>query len=205
MAIARFLNDIHADRPTYQETLRLDAELKVAYKSLSQTLRGFQGQQGPTEFELKIMEFFLSRYFLALHLPFFGPALNDAAFAYSRNTVIETSLKLWKVISGTGDMARLSLCAYGALRSVPSQACLVMAIELRAQLAVDEAALVPPSPRPDLLATLQSGRDWMFLRIKAGETNIKGHLAMWALIVRILLPPNYSSLRPTHVTGWLRP
>ncbi|KAI1845888.1 hypothetical protein JX265_011217 [Neoarthrinium moseri] len=182
LAIAKFLNDLRSDGAAYQHTLNLDTHLKVAYKQLSKRLSVFSSRLTP--FETRIIDFIMRRYFITLHLPFFGQGLQDASYAYSRRVTVEASAKIWQVISGAGDMALLSVCGSGSFRSIPVQACLIIAAELHALLLEDES-LGPPTLRPDLLAVLHEAKTWTLQRIEAGETNIKGHLSLCGMVARI--------------------
>ncbi|KAH8203722.1 hypothetical protein TruAng_002135 [Truncatella angustata] len=153
------------------------------YTQVSVHLHGFKDHTtGP--YELRFVDLIIRRYFLALHLPLFGPALHDATFAYSRRVVIDTATKLWQTTSGADDLASLSVCGAGFFRTIPIQAALVIAAELRAQL-LEEECLGPRTARPDLVAILKESKDWSLKRIEAGETNIKGHLSICALIAQI--------------------
>ncbi|KAH6661013.1 fungal-specific transcription factor domain-containing protein [Truncatella angustata] len=183
LAIAKALNDLRPTKLSYHDLIRIDAELREAYKQLSRHLHGFKDHTtGP--YELRFVDLIIRRYFLALHLPLFGPALHDATFAYSRRVVIDTATKLWQTTSGADDLASLSVCGAGFFRTIPIQAALVIAAELRAQL-LEEECLGPRTARPDLVAILKESKDWSLKRIEAGETNIKGHLSICALIAQI--------------------
>ncbi|KAI0131801.1 hypothetical protein BJ170DRAFT_221422 [Xylariales sp. AK1849] len=201
LTIARFLNEL-GSQGTYAETLRLDANLRAAYKRLSRTLQTFSGV-GPaiSQFELRIADFIVRRYFLALHLPFLSRAMHDAAqqYAFSRRVVVETSLRIWRVVSPglstaiTGshdepaipdDMARLAICAGGVFRTVPVQATFSIAVELRAHL-LEEEGLGPLSLRPDLLAVIHEARERNLQRVHAGETNVKGYLCMCVICTQL--------------------
>lgn len=107
LAVTKFLNDL-GSRGTYEETLRLDAELRASYKILSRTLQACRRRNesgsasnlgassgAPSQFALRAVDFIMSRYLAAVHVPFFRPALHETAFAFSRKVVLETSLKMW--------------------------------------------------------------------------------------------------------------
>jgi hypothetical protein len=196
LAITKFLNDLRSPA-TYADTLRLDAELRTAYKRLSRTLQAYSATgTSPAQFELYFVDFIIRRYLLILHVPFVSAALHDAAYAFSRRVAVETSLKLFRAACpvapappaphssqeplARSDFAQLSLCAAGLFRSTPVRACLVLIAELHAQ-AVEEESLGPVDPRPDLLAAIYDVRDWYLRRIEAGETNIKGYLLSAAM------------------------
>ena len=108
LAIAKYLNDL-ASRGTYTETLKLDSEFRAASKAITRTLQACKASSssssssssphtpvGPSEIELRAIDILLGRYLHSLHLPFFGPALHEAAFAFSRKVVVESSLRVWR-------------------------------------------------------------------------------------------------------------
>ena len=193
LAIVRFLNDI-SSHGTYQETLRLDAELRVSYKALRRTIQELsQGNgTGPPQFAIQMVDFIMHRHHSALHIPFFGLGLHETTYAFSRKVVVETSLKLWcaahpsssvaasqnrsaVVSSAPNDFARLVACGTGFMRTVALQGSLLIGAELRAQLQ-EEESLGPALLRPDLLAVLDEAKAWSLQCIEAGETNVKGYL-----------------------------
>lgn len=102
LAIAKILNDLSSSG-TYEETLKLDAELRARYKELCQTLQrcrecpdGPKGRRGLSQFASHWVDFQMHRFLSALHAPFFGSALKATAYAFSRKVVVETSLKIWR-------------------------------------------------------------------------------------------------------------
>lgn len=193
LAITKFLNDLSFEG-TYEETLRLDAELRASYKTLRQTLQGYESSTRSlsSRFEIRVVDFLMHRYFSSLHIPFFGPALRETAYAFSRKVVVETSLKIWcaahpsssiitaqsrnyAASSDRDDLARLTLCGSGLFRTVALQASLLIAGELKAQLQ-EEESLSPVPLRPDLLSVVDEVKTWSLECIKVGETNVKGYL-----------------------------
>ncbi|CAF3596977.1 unnamed protein product [Fusarium graminearum] len=72
LSVAKLLNDLRQG-DSYQETLRLDSELKASYKEAIHTLQSSKKNEiSPTQFELSAMDFIMRRYLGALHFPFFG-------------------------------------------------------------------------------------------------------------------------------------
>jgi hypothetical protein len=190
LAVIKLLNDINACG-TYTETLRLDRDLRSAYKVLRQNLAQFKakGEQLP---ELRTVDFLLYRYLSALHVPYFGPALRDTAYAFSRKVVVETSMKLWRTaypescteahepsntaMAPTNNwLQRLSISTPGMFSTVLYQAAIVIAIEL-ATVISEEESLNPLPLRPDLLSVLKEAKYWCLFSIKVGETSVKGYV-----------------------------
>lgn len=202
LLVTKFLNDLDSCG-TYEETLRLDEDLRTSYKTLYRTLQGCISSAGPSpsQFEICLVDFILHRYLSALQIPFFGPALHETAYAYSRKVVVDTSLKIWQAAypslstlaaqvrrdtasSDRDNLARLIACGSGFYRTVPMQAALLISVELRTQLQ-EEESLGPVPLRPDLLSVLDDAKTWCLECIKAGETNIKGYLLISVVAAQI--------------------
>ncbi|KAL6359560.1 hypothetical protein LRP88_06981 [Fusarium phalaenopsidis] len=94
--VAKLLNNI-GSQGSYEETLRIDAELRASYRALTQTLHGCKSTPGrsPSQFELCAVDFIMRRYVSALHFPFLGPSLHETCYAFSRKVSVEASFKLW--------------------------------------------------------------------------------------------------------------
>lgn len=201
LAVAKFLNDLRSSG-TYEETLQIDSELRASYKVICQTLQAWKLSTGPSpsKFEIGIVDFIVHRFRLALHVPFFGLALQETAYAFSRKVVVESSLKIWYAAyppsspmatqpqgdiasSDHDDLARLTVCGSGFYRTVSLQASILISVEARTQL--QEESLGPVSVRPDLLPVVEDVKTWSFRCIEAGETNIKGYLLTHAIKAQI--------------------
>jgi hypothetical protein len=140
LAVTKFLNKLGASL-TYEETLRLDAEIRTSYKSAFQSLE----VGSLSEFEVRIGEIIISRYLGALHMPFFTAGLKDSAYAYSRKVAVDVSLKSWYAASHSSDMetvqssdttastqktdiARITTCGSGLFRNAIMHALLIIGI-----------------------------------------------------------------------------
>lgn len=132
LAVVKFLNDLSSSG-TYEETLRLHTELREAYKTLGRTLQLFSGsgtRPARSHFKIQMVEFIMHRYLSALHLPYFGLALHETAYAFSRKVVVDSSLKIWRAAcpsSTTSGSSSLSLMAIdqqpqGVGQAAPSSA-----------------------------------------------------------------------------------
>ncbi|KAG5290192.1 C6 zinc finger domain-containing protein [Histoplasma ohiense] len=138
----------------------------------------------------------MHRYFLALHIPFFVPPLRETAYAFSRNVVVDASLKIWRAVLlpsshsdeisplNGDDLERLAICGSQFFRVSALQACFMVAAELIFQLQ-EENSLSPAPLRPDLLSIVNDAVNWSFRCVEAGETNIKGHLFMCLVDARL--------------------
>ena len=202
LAVTKFLNDLKS-HITYEEMPRLDSELRKLYKAACQTLRKCRSttEPSPSTFETRVVDFVMHRYSLALHVPFFGLALQCTTYAYSRKVVIESSLKCWcaaypsssimatqtksaTISSNRDDWSGLGVCSFGFSSANALQSAILIAVELRVQL--QENGVLNPLPlRPDLLIVLDESKRWCLEAIKAGEINVKGYLLMSVLATQI--------------------
>ncbi|KIV97951.1 hypothetical protein PV10_01646 [Exophiala mesophila] len=193
LRVVHFLNDLGSTK-SYQDALRLDNQLRTAYRVMCRTLRSLTPDSGGAtlKFAINAVEVLIRHYLSTLHVPFLGTSNDDTAYAYSRKVVIDNSLKIWCTVypsttlvqDGLGspqrmerdadDFARLSICGLGFFRSVAFQSTMLIALELRAQ-SHDEYGLGPSPLRPDLLSALDESIAWAMRCIEAGEVNVKGY------------------------------
>ena len=202
LAITKFLNELRSNG-SYAETLHLDAELKVTYSTLHRRLRECDSSTDstPPQFASNVVDLIMHRYFLSLHIPFFGPALKETAYAYSRRVVVENALKIWYAaypsssltaaqssgstnMSDRTDLSRFAASGAGFYRTAAMQATLFIAVELRAQLQ-EEESLGPVPFRSDLLSVLDESKAWCLHCVENGETNVKGVLLQCLVITQI--------------------
>ncbi|KAL4739477.1 hypothetical protein BDV11DRAFT_116664 [Aspergillus similis] len=204
LAIVKLLNDL-ASLGTYKQTLRLDAELRAAYRELCQSLRTCSDSKPhplTQQYGTEMIDFLMQRYFSALHAPYFGPSLHGTAYSFSRKAVVDASLRIWRAAchpspvcsssnAGTGTtpnvsggLPRLIACSSGFYPASVSHAAVMIAMELRAQLQEDPG-LNPVPLRPDLLSVLDDVKAWCLRVIEAGETNVKGYLLMSLVVAQV--------------------
>jgi hypothetical protein len=168
LAVIKFSNDL-ASTGTYKETLRLDPDLRAAYRVLGQTLRACR--PAPSQFETQILDYLMHRYIPSLHAPYFGPSLHETAYAFSRKVVVESSLKIWRATdrspiaalrdndasSDWNNLSRLTDCSSGFYPSVAIHAALLISVELRTQLQ-EEESLGPVPVRTDMISVLDDAK-----------------------------------------------
>jgi hypothetical protein len=188
LAIVKYLNDL-SSRGAYTEMLKLDTELREAYKTLTRVLQACKTtSQGPSDLTLRTVDLLLRRYLIGLHLPFFTPALQEAAFAFSRRVVVESALRLWRTAfrhppsmpaGAATDEDPFALIAISGsnFRTLAIQSFVVITLELKTLIGEEESlGLGPVELRPDLLLALQDYKAWAWKSIEIGETNTKGYL-----------------------------
>lgn len=198
LAIAKFLNEI-GSTGTYKDTLHLDAQLRQAYKPVSQSLRRWK----PSELQAGYVDSIMRRALVALHVPFFGPSLQETAYAYTRKVVVDSSLILWRaVFTPSAEYVARTPSLSSATNTVPSDFSLVMAYrsgsfrgvaiqtvnillaELREQVKENDD-LGTGGLTSGCREIVDEAKDWAVQCIKAGETNIKGYLLIAMLGAQI--------------------
>jgi hypothetical protein len=193
LSIAKFLNDLNAYE-SYQDALKLDADLRASYRAICRMLRGYSMQTGPSlsSFETRVLDFIINYYLCCVHLPFFEPSLREATYAFSRKVVIESSMKLWcdtypssplvtslplrdEPVSNQDTLTRLVTCGFGFFRIGSMISTMYVALELKTQLQ-GEDSLGPNPYRRDLFSLISEAKARMWTAIECGETNIKAYL-----------------------------
>lgn len=191
ITITKFLNDLGSSG-TYEETLRLDTDLRTSYKVLRQTLQAFKSNTlpSPSHFQIRAIDILINHALCSIHVPFLGRAMDDTAYAFSTKVVLETSLKVWCTTypsspqtsidtdsSTLDDLTRFAVCSSGFFRTAAFQASLLIVVSLKTQLQEEEST-GPVPLGPDLFSVLEDAKSWSLRMIKAGETNIKWFLLM---------------------------
>jgi hypothetical protein len=184
LAAVKFLNDVGTSG-TYEETIRIDTALRASCKALRRSIQAYTTSAAELSFAADAIEFIMQRYVSSLHIPYFNPALHEAAYAFSRKAVLDTSLKIWnlgfsRIASSETDIARLCRCGAGFFRGFTFHASSFLTVELRAQMQEEDGV-----PRPDLLSIPEDAANLVLRCIEAGETGIKGYLLLRILIAQI--------------------
>ncbi|PYI34399.1 hypothetical protein BP00DRAFT_493133 [Aspergillus indologenus CBS 114.80] len=104
LAITQALNNLNT-KLTYEDTLRLDADLRTAYQETCHCLHTLttptptptaHNSRTPSLFALHLLDFQINHHLIALHIPYFIPALHDPkTYAYTRKVLTETALRIW--------------------------------------------------------------------------------------------------------------
>ncbi|KAF5254870.1 hypothetical protein FANTH_366 [Fusarium anthophilum] len=195
LKVVKLLNDLKSG-DSYQETLRLDAELKASYKEANRMLKDCKkSQNSPTEFELTVGDFIMRRYLCALHFPYYGLSLQEPSYAFSRKMTVESAFRMWSAVSSDGvskvtspdkqQFARLVTCSSGFFRLSTWQSSIILVLELRSTVQEDDGLSLAPV-RPDLFKVMEDSKSWNLRTIEAGETNIKGYLMLSILMAQIM-------------------
>lgn len=208
LKVTKFLNDLNVNTigGTYEETLQLNTEIRESFKELRRSLHPLRAQQS-AQFAVQAAELIMNRYLASLHMPYFAASLYSPAYAFSRQVIVDTLLKIWcttwpsssiastaasgpsaystpsagSLVSSEELLSRLITCGSGFFRTAAIQVSFTIPMELHAQLQDDEG-LGPTRLRRDLAAVTEEINAWSWRCMEAGETSIKGFL-MSALLV----------------------
>ncbi|CAK7204701.1 hypothetical protein SEUCBS139899_007460 [Sporothrix eucalyptigena] len=157
LAIARYVNDFRSGS-SYDETLRLNSELRSACQALAGTIQSYRpsgsaGKLRPTNFQLRFVDHLTHRFFLSLNQAFLAASQNDPKFYFSRKVSVDTSLKLFQAWSGK---ASSSLSASGPSTGPAS---LPSAWAVASTGAAPSISSSPATGNRDLTATTETGED----------------------------------------------
>jgi hypothetical protein len=200
LAVVKFLND-NASAGTFEETLRIDAALRSAYKALRRTILGYHksGVSLVERFDVDAVEFIMLQYITSLHLPFFALSLHDPVYAYSRKAVVDSSFKIWTSVYARSihlpgdehdlgdehDFVRLCLCGSGFFRTFAFHAATFLGAEVRAQIEEDSEEISSTMSASALSKTIEEAASWYLRCMEAGETGLKGYLLLKILGAQI--------------------
>lgn len=204
LEVIKFVNDINSNG-SYDETLRVDAQLRAAYKLVSRKLQSCADPSSTpslTDANLRILDTIMYRYLSAIHVPYFMASMHETKYAYSRAVVIDCALKVWNSLGGSMSMSsaqttvdgmavdevdyvkRQVTCAPGFYMIAAMHSAMLVIMELRAQLKESDG-LGRKILRPDLVAVLKNSQEWSLDVIKAGHTNVKGYLLLRIIATQI--------------------
>ncbi|CAH0022519.1 unnamed protein product [Clonostachys rhizophaga] len=191
LTITKSLNDL-GGKNTYTNTLHLENELRSAQKAMRHTIQACKSNKAPnslspSSFQLSYLDMVFRRFLLSLHVPWFGPSLQDPTYAYTRRIAVETSIALWRITDEGGassidtsytDFVTMSAYRTGFLHAAIIQASHIQLAEISSQLREQNEGILWTPVNSDLLPVLEGASEWTFQILRDGETNIKGYLVM---------------------------
>lgn len=194
LAVVRAVNEVRSSA-SYNETLRVSADLTTALQALSRRLAALRTAGVITSFHLRYAEFSAYRFFIGLHQPVLPRALRNPVYYFSRKVCIDMALRLTATAFVTGrkpqdaaetDVARLFVGASGQYRTTLVQCGMLAGLELVHHAEEETGHCGPLSTgAADLRQLVESWRDLCRRRIVAGETNMKGYLGVVGILTHI--------------------
>jgi hypothetical protein len=208
LKVVKFLNDLNPTGGTFEETIQLDTEVREAMKALRRSLQPLRHRPS-AKFAVQTAELIMNRFLCSLHMPYYAASLYVPTYAYSRQVILDTLLKIWcatwpsSSIAGTAAsatsaystpsagppgsseelLARLITCGSGFLRTCAVQVSFTIPMELHAQLQDDEG-LGPTRIRRDLATVTEEIKAWSWRCMEAGETSVKGYVMSSLLVAQ---------------------
>ncbi|KAK0633184.1 hypothetical protein B0T14DRAFT_506057 [Immersiella caudata] len=192
LAIVNHINQ--SSPPSYEATLRLSSELLSSTRALFQHLHSHPLSLNPPTataggiftFQLRFLEMLMTRYLLALHLPWWNSSLHNPTHYFSRKTSVDAARAIVS-LSQVGpspnpsltDFDRLLVCASGPFRSTPIHACLTLTLEyihLKEESQKNKGLTFSNATAretEELRKVFNWQSQWWVRRIRAGETNVK--------------------------------
>lgn len=159
LRVAQSLNDLSPDVDRYEDTLRLDGEVRKALKAMRLSLQQCSAPSlslsSPRHrFAVQAVNLIMYRALSSVHAPFFAASLQETGYAFSRRVVVDTSVKIWCAVwplstrsvpsspssssdpvpTGANLFSRFVTCGDGFFRTAAFRAAFIASEELRAQL-----------------------------------------------------------------------
>ncbi|KAK2882575.1 hypothetical protein FQN49_000223 [Arthroderma sp. PD_2] len=193
LEIARLLNDFRSET-TYKQTLQVASRLSSFCQANHSLMQSFDTPH-PSTFQVRLLDLLTYRFLLSLHHPFAMKARTNPTLYFSRKISLEVSMSLLSrkqsgrsYQSSDDDFTRLQLIGTGLFRGVLIHAISTICEELIHQLKEEKTSFTPVSSsfsRQDLCAIVEAYVELLALRIKNGETNVRGHLLYSCLLAHI--------------------
>jgi hypothetical protein len=201
LRVVHLLNKFQAG-PSYEEILALDQNITGACNDASRLVRVYAAsKQPPTALQRNLLDIYIRRYLLQIHMPFSIMSKSEPRYYYSRKVCLEAALTIF-FHSGAEDLppgaephiqddyTRLKVVGSGVFKDLMLHAATVITIDLIVQLEEDMKSGLPPSmqrkaAREPLYQAVQDIITLTAERIRQGENNAKGHLFLSAAAAQI--------------------
>ena len=194
LEIVKLINDFRSE-PSYDETLRLSAELTTTMRSISLLFRSFLSSSSLTEHERppafpnKLLDTLTRRFLLSLHRPFAIKAKTNPKYYFSRKTCVDSALQILHTRAQDNEYNIFAIPGTGICRSIWVLAITTICFELITQLEEDSSPFSPTSihslSRNELHKAIRDSIDLAARRIEAGETNVKSHVMLASILGQI--------------------
>lgn len=189
---------------SYDRTLELNTALTEICQEFSTKMNSLIGKKPSAATKAPINtchvlfgEMLLYRCFHTLHMPVVTKAFDDPKYYFSRQICVSSALKLssmWGfkeprdtselLAPGVASFRRLAISGTGMFRNIPALSLFILSRELLEQRNPTSSGLglFPVATNHDLRVHLRSFEAWSLERIKAGETSVKEHCFITALL-----------------------
>lgn len=197
LAIAKHVNDLQSNAG-YDATLRLNEELTASCRDITKQMAVWPsddlGVSGVSNYQRRLTEWALNRFFFALHVPRLRQSFTDPTYYFSRKMCVDTALKLCDIAnllptqpySKASDFDSLLGSGSGPYRQVVFQGVTTVGLELLKRKEEERAGggLAATLGGSEMRSILETALDWTLRQIRSGETNCKGHAAVQILLAQ---------------------
>ncbi|GFG08324.1 hypothetical protein IFM61392_05307 [Aspergillus lentulus] len=189
LEIARMVNCPRREIP-YQRLLQLSSRLSAHCRSTQARLNVGNNKAQSQKFPVRLLNMFMYRYLLALHVPFALKASTDPTLYFSRKVSLEVALSLLDHPTGPDedDYVRAMIIGSGVMSSSLNLAILVVSAELLDMLENEMSALTPISNamnRQPLRKILDENIQLISRRISQGQPDIQVSMLFAGLTAQI--------------------
>ncbi|KAJ5459114.1 hypothetical protein N7530_011058 [Penicillium desertorum] len=189
LEIARMVNCPRREIP-YQRLLQLSSRLSAHCRSTEARLNVGNNKAQSQKFPVRLLNMFMYRYLLALHVPFALKASTDPTLYFSRKVSLEVALSLLDHPTGPDedDYVRVMIIGSGVMSSSLNLAILVVSAELLDMLENEMSALTPISSamnRQPLRKILDENIELISRRISQGQPDIQVSMLFAGLTAQI--------------------
>lgn len=181
MEVLRLVNGLKSE-PSYVDALHVGSQMAKACRDCSLITRGYglsstDQMPRPTAFHRNVVEHFLLRFLLALHVPFTTNARTNPQFYFSRKVALETALTI-VTPEDEDDFFRLMSTRGGLFWESFRQCALIIGLELITQVDEDRTNMMLQTNKANREPLKESLKRLLSLsekRIEMGENSVKSH------------------------------
>ncbi|KAI1628701.1 hypothetical protein EDD37DRAFT_17100 [Exophiala viscosa] len=181
---ARCWNGLGLDM-LYDEVLTISTEIGRACRECSVLAEKRQPSDSAI-FHQNMTDFLLRRFLLPLHRPFANRAATNPLFFFSRKVSLDTAMAILSP-EPDEDFSRLSRLSGGFVKGYIIYACFALAIEIATEFEDEglETGMQRRNVRQSLIRALKGAISLASDRIRLGETNVKLHLMLSAVLGQV--------------------
>ncbi|KIV80433.1 hypothetical protein PV11_07931 [Exophiala sideris] len=181
---SRCFNGLGADM-LYDEVLTISTEIGRACRECS-ALAEKRQRADSAIFHQNMNDLLLRRFLLPLHRPFANRAATNPLFFFSRKVSLDTAMAILSP-EPDEDFAHLSRLSGGFIRGCIMYACCALAIEMATEFEDEglDTSMQRRNVRQSLVNALTGAISLASDRIRLGETNVKLHLMLKAVLGQV--------------------
>lgn len=181
---ARSLNGLGSDM-LYDEILDISNEIGRACRECSILAEKRQPSDSAI-FQQNMNDLLMRRFLLPLHRPFANRAATNPLFFFSRKVSLDTAMAILSP-EPDEDFSRLSQLSGGFIKGCILYACFALALEIATEFEDEglDTSMQRKQARQKLVSALERAIRLAADRIRLGETNVKMHLMLNAVLGQV--------------------